>query len=128
MVKGEGKRFPTGQPVRVQLDPTPALINPALWQLDSPEGLRQVLPEIVRASRQIEQTQSQVQRSLDRADQTLDANTPTADARACEAFATQFAGQSASAQGFANLAALVGSAQGLPRHRVESLLKIQAES
>jgi|GEM_PF-272898 len=128
MVKGDGKRFPTGQPVRVQLDPTPALINPALWQLDSPEGLRQVLPEIVRASRQVEQTQSQVQRSLDRVDQALEANTPTADARACETFATQFAGQAAGAQGFAKLAALVGSAQGLPRHRVESLLKIQAES
>lgn len=127
MVKGDGKRFPTGQPVRVQLDPTPALINPALWELDSPEGLRQVLPEIVRASRQIEQTQGQVQLSLARAAQTLVANTPTANIETCEVFATQFAGQAAGAQGFANLAALVGSAQGLPRHRVESLLKIQAQ-
>lgn len=128
MVKGEGKRFPTGQPVRVQLDPTPSLINPALWQLDTPDGLRQVLQETVRASRRIEQAQGLVQQSLDRADQSLEANTPSATARACDAFANQFASQAAGAPGFASLASLVGSAQGLPRRRVETLLGMPAES
>lgn len=128
MVKGDGKRFPTGQPVRVQLDPTPSLINPAAWQLDSPDGLRQVLPEIVRASRRIEQVQGQVQQSLERADQSLEANAPGATGRACQVFATRFASQATDVPGFASLASLVGSAQGLPRHRVENLLRAQMDS
>jgi len=48
-VKGDGRRFPSGQRVRVRLDTPPDAIQPATWSLDGAQAQRQTLGRVVAA-------------------------------------------------------------------------------
>ena len=48
-VKGDGRRFPSGQRVRVRLDTPPDAIQPATWSLDGAQAQRQTLGRVIAA-------------------------------------------------------------------------------
>lgn len=122
-VKGEGKRFPTGQFVRARTEPETPLLAPEHWQLDTPEGLRQALPQIMRAEQQGQHSRSVIERSLAAAGQALDRSAAAQGAPAAQRFADSFTEQTAEAN-YPLLATLSPSLLGLPRPRIDRLLAL----
>lgn len=120
-IKGDGKRFPTGEFARVRLEPEPAIIEPGAWQLDEPSGLRQALPQIVRATQQISVARAEVQRTLADVDRSLSQSQTASESAAVQMFAQSFEEQTRTAN-YPILSALSPSLVGLPRYRIESLL------
>lgn len=123
-IKGDGKRFPTGQFSRAPVQSAPAIIEPGAWQLDDPAGLRQALPQIVRAAQQTGLSRSVVQGALADADRALSQSPTAEDAPVVQAYAQSFADQTSGAN-YPLLSALSPSLLGLPRYRIESLLALQ---
>lgn len=122
-VKGEGKRFATGQFVRARTEPETPLLAPERWQLDTPEGLRQALPQILRAEQQSQHSRSLIERSLAAASQALDRSAAAQGAPAAQRFADRFTAQTAEPN-YPLLATLSPSLQGLPRPRIDRLLAL----
>ena len=123
-IKGDGKRFPTGQFSRAPVQSAPAIIEPDAWQLDDPAGLRQALPQIVRTAQQTSLTRTVVQGALADAGRALSQSATAQDAPVVQAYAQSFADQTSGAN-YPLLSALSPSLLGLPRYRIESLLALQ---
>ncbi len=62
-VKGEGKRFPSGQRVRVRLDAQPDAVDPKAWRLDGAQARRQTLAQVIDAQRQLRDAGQALQRN-----------------------------------------------------------------
>ncbi|WP_169633174.1 hypothetical protein [Acidovorax sp. SRB_14] len=122
-IKGDGKRFPTGQFARVRAEPEPAIIDPGAWELDGPSGLRQALPQIVRAAQQSDAARAEVLRSLADAEHSLSRPETAGDVAAVRAFAQSFEEQTRTAN-YPILSAVSPSLLGLPRYRIDSLLAL----
>ncbi len=122
-IKGDGKRFPTGQFSRVRVEPEPPIIEPGTWELDGPGGRRQALPQIVRAVQQSGATRVEIRRTLAEAERALSRPETAGDASAVQAFAQSFEEQTRTAN-YPILSALSPSLLGLPRYRIESLLAL----
>lgn len=123
-IKGDGKRFPTGQFARVRVQAEPAIIEPGTWQLGEPSGLRQALPQILRAAQQTQVARAEIERSLGETERTLDQSSAAGDAAAVQTFAQSFEEQTRTAN-YPLLSALSPSLPGLPRYRIESLLALR---
>lgn len=48
-VRGDGKRFPSGQPVRARLDAAPEALQPQQWSVSDAVGQRQALGQVLQA-------------------------------------------------------------------------------
>lgn len=48
-VRGDGKRFPSGQPVRAMLEPAPEALQPQRWNLQDVKGQREALGQLLQA-------------------------------------------------------------------------------
>jgi hypothetical protein len=121
-IRGDGKRFPTGQFVRVGVSATPAAIDPAGWSLNGINGLR----EVVQAAQRVDAARAVVLRKLSDTERTLDGQRSAAAATEATIFAQNF-GDLIQSGRYIGLAALVSSLQALPRYRIESLLTLRAQ-
>ncbi|MBS0372591.1 MAG: hypothetical protein JSS57_25725 [Proteobacteria bacterium] len=119
-IKGEGRRYPTGQFSRVRIDANAAAIRPDTWQADSPAAQRQTLRAVVLAGQALETLQSTTDSAL--AHLAADVGAPDAEeAQRAQGLATQFETQARTAS-FAALADVLPATHGLTRERVSALL------
>lgn len=123
-VLGEGKRFPSGQPVRAMLDAADEALTPAAWRLDGVEGQRRALAQVSEAQARLGRAQRALGQRLDSAAR-LDepAQSGTGDAAALQGFAAEFArAPGAAPLDYGRLRALAPALQGLHRAQVQQLL------
>jgi hypothetical protein len=119
-LRGDGKRFPSGQMLRVLLDPQADAMAPADWQIDGPQAQRRSLAQVVAAQQQVGAAQQALGRQL------ADASAPPPavdDGQEIAAFAARFAtGASAGLIDFGRLSELAPALLGLHRQQVQQLL------
>ena len=127
MIKGDGKRFPTGEFSRLRLAAEPAAIAPTSWQIDTLAEHRQTLSQVVQAVRRVAQVSEKVQRVLADTHQTLSQQSAAAGATEAASFTQGFAALVRDPR-YSSLSALATSLQGLPRYRIENLLALRAEA
>lgn len=121
-VKGEGRRYPTGQFSRVRIDADDAAIRPDSWKADSPTALRQTLRDVVLAGQALETLQGATYDALARLAE--EAGRPPVGAEQAQhaaGLASQFETQASSAS-FSTLASMLPATRGLTRERVTALL------
>lgn len=121
-VKGEGRRYPTGQFSRVRIDADAAAIRPDSWKTDSPTALRQTLRDVVLTGQALETLQGATHDALARL--AAEAGHPPEDAgqvQRAAGLASQFETQARSAS-FTMLASVLPATRGLTRERVTALL------
>jgi hypothetical protein len=125
-LRGDGRRFPSGQPVRAMLDARPDAVQPGAWQLDGTAAQRASLARVVQAQQQLGQTRQVLDQRLANAAGAARAADP-AEAAAMGRLAQDFA---AAAQGaplhYAQLAELLPAVSGVHRTRVDQLLGADA--
>ncbi|UXH76876.1 hypothetical protein [Roseateles amylovorans] len=63
-LRGEGKRFPSGQPVRAWLEPSPQALQPDRWQLQDADGQRQALGQLLQAQPKLAKARAQLSGQL----------------------------------------------------------------
>ena len=122
-IKGEGRRFATGQFVRVQPEPVPAILTPERWELSGSAGLRESLLQILRAEQQGRQTRAEIDRSLAATEQALAQSPAAQEAPSAQSFAAAFAQQAEQAD-YALLATLSPSLMAMHRPRIDRLLAL----
>lgn len=127
MIKGDGKRFPTGEFSRLRLAAEPAAIAPTSWQIDTLAEQRQTLSQVVQAVRRVAQVSEKVQRVLADTHQTLSQQSAAAGAAEAASFTRGFAALVRDPR-YSSLSTLATSLQGLPRYRIENLLALKAEA
>jgi hypothetical protein len=127
MIKGDGKRFPTGEFSRLRLAAEPAAIAPTSWQIDTLAEQRQTLSQVVQAVRRVAQVSEKVQRVLADTHQTLSQQSAAAGATEAASFTQGFAALVLDPR-YSSLSTLATSLQGLPRYRIENLLALRAEA
>ncbi len=126
-IKGEGRRFPTGQFSHVRLTPEEPALRPHEWHPQDVAGLRDALKQVVAAQDKVREAQSAAENTLtdigasfgQRAD-----NSETAlkvDATWSTEFARAFADKAGSADYHA-ISAVAPALHGLSRDRVLALL------
>lgn len=126
-LRGDGKRFPSGQMVRAVLEPQAQALNPAAWQLDQSEGQRQALSQLLKAQERLRSTQAGMAAELAQtgaAAGAMDSEAAGTQAAArVQAFAEGFAAQAdVSALDYEQLSQLVPALVGLRRSQVQQLL------
>ncbi|OWQ93125.1 hypothetical protein CDN99_01065 [Roseateles aquatilis] len=117
-LRGEGRRFPSGQPVRALLEPAPEALQPQRWDVKEAAGQRQALGQLLQA-------QPKVTKARERLSEQLDA----AAGRAAPALAPAQAGALAetlsrtlSGAEYSDVGALLPALRGMHRDRVQQLL------
>lgn len=124
MVKGDGKRFPTGQFARARAEPEAALIDPGRWPTGTPEEARESLVQVLQSLDRVRQARTEVDRVLAQSGAALDAAPVAAtDAAATARYASGFDRLAQQAE-FPALSSLANGLQALPRQRVERLLAL----
>ncbi|MBB3194105.1 hypothetical protein [Roseateles terrae] len=63
-VRGEGKRFPSGQPVRAMLEPAPEALQPQRWNLQDVKGQREALGQLLQAEPRLAQARQTLGQQL----------------------------------------------------------------
>lgn len=126
-IKGEGRRFPTGQFTAVRFIAQPPAIQPELWRFDDADALRDTLQGVIDAEARVEQAHRVLSHSLIEEGHRLEAQGPEAEAsRQAEAdwaraFSDSF--QAMAARGdYPALSALAPALLGMQRERVLALL------
>jgi hypothetical protein len=119
-LRGDGKRFPSGQMLRVLLDPQADAMTPGDWQIDSPQAQRRSLAQVVAAQQQLGNAQQALSQQL------ASASAVPAfaeDAQQMAAFAARFASDaSTELLDYGRLSELAPALQGLHRQQVQQLL------
>lgn len=120
-LRGDGRRFPSGQPVRAVLDARPDAMQPSGWRLDGAEAQRASLARVVQAQQQLGQARQTLGLRLQAAAAAPapDAAEAAAVARLARDFAE--AGQGAPLD-YEQLSALLPAVAGVHRTRVDQLL------
>lgn len=123
-MRGDGKRFPSGQMVRVALDPQGEALKPATLQLDGIDAQRRSLAQVLSAQERLGQARQRLAQSLAEASsQQPVGEGEAAQARAVHAFARGFAaGAEEAPLDYEQLSALVPALLGLHRRQVQQLL------
>lgn len=120
-IKGDGKRFPSGQTVRATLDPAADALAPAAWKLDGAEAQRRSLVQVLDAQARLSRARQALDQRLGAAE-TLGRD-DGGDAAALHRFAAEFArAPTAVPLDYARLSALAPAVQGLHRGQVQQLL------
>lgn len=120
-VKGDGRRFPSGQRVRVRLEPQADAMQPGQWSLEGPQAQRQTLARVIAAQAQLDKAGAALR------EQTAALRLPeSADAaergEAMLGFAREF-GEKAAEGGYEHIAQLPPALKGMRREQVRALLK-----
>jgi len=131
-IRGDGKRFPSGQMVRAPLDPQAEALSPAQWQLEGSDAQRRALAQVLGAQERLAQARQRLSQRLAEA---ASAPEPARDAvaaageaetrQAVHDFAAAFAASTDAAQApldYEQLSALVPALLGLHRRQVQQLL------
>ena len=127
-IKGDGKRFPSGQTVRALLDPAADALTPGAWRIDSPEAQRRSLVQLLQAQQQLGQARQQLEQQLNAASSSAAQTAAAAQGGAAEAealavFAAEFARAPQEATlDYGRLSALAPALLGLHRAQVQQLL------
>lgn len=129
-LKGDGKRFPSGQMVRALLEPQADAIVPAAWRLEGTEAQRNSLIQVLDAQEQLGQARRQLGASLAAASGNTAANAAEAAsaAPAVQRFAADFAARGEGAPlDYGQLSALTPALLGLHRSQVQQLLLLRSD-
>ncbi|NCT84827.1 MAG: hypothetical protein GXC94_16900, partial [Comamonadaceae bacterium] len=120
-LRGDGRRFPSGQPVRAMLDARPDAMQPAGWGVNGAEAQRASLARVVQAQQQLGLVRQALGQRLEAAAAAPapDAATAADMARLARDFAA--AGQGAPLD-YEQLSALLPAVAGVHRARVDQLL------
>lgn len=117
-LRGEGKRFPSGQPVRALLDAAPEAMQPQRWDLKDASGQRQALGQLLQAQPKVAQARERLSEQLG-----------AAASRAASGLAPEQAGaladtlaSSLSGAEYTDVGALLPALRGMHRDRVRQLL------
>lgn len=132
-LRGDGKRFPSGQMLRMLPDPQPEAISPAAWAIDSPQAQRRSLAQVLAGLQQLDVARQQIEQRLvgltaagpTRAEEVSGQAAMAASSAA--SFSANFAAAFREKAGaelldFARLSELTPALLGLHRRRVEQLL------
>ncbi|MFT7723749.1 MAG: hypothetical protein QM788_13125 [Roseateles sp.] len=121
-LRGDGRRFPSGQPVRAMLDARPDALQPARWQVDDAEAQRTSLAGVVQAQQQLGLARQALGQRLEAAAAAAPAP-DAAEAASAARLAAHFAeaGQGAPLD-YEQLSALLPAVSGVHRARVDQLL------
>ncbi|MET0518952.1 MAG: hypothetical protein ABW005_08970 [Burkholderiaceae bacterium] len=128
-IRGEGKRFPSGQPVRAALQPQADAMAPAQWKLGDAAAQRDSLRKLLQAQQDLAPAAAQLQGELAQAQAgSSDAAAASPqDVAAIHNFAADFAtSEDGAPLNYERLAALSPALAGLHRRRVEQLLQAPA--
>lgn len=121
-LRGDGRRFPGGQPVRAALDARPDAMQPAGWRVDGPEAQRASLARVLQAQQQLGVTRQALGQRL----QAAAAAAPAPDAAEAAAMARLARDFSEAGQGapldYEQLCDLLPAVAGVHRARVDQLL------
>ncbi|SCK17669.1 hypothetical protein [Vogesella sp. LIG4] len=123
-LKGDGIRFPSGQPNRVRLDPQGDSITPASWSGDDVAGLRRSLQQVVAAIQQVQASRERVEAALARANSLIAAASSVGEPAWAKAFAGDFSSSLQQGSGYALLNNIAPVLIGISRYRVVSLLSL----
>ncbi|MFX1678152.1 hypothetical protein PV762_02880 [Mitsuaria sp. CC2] len=121
-LRGEGKRFPSGQPVRALLEPSPDALQPQRWDVKEATGQRQALGQLLQAEPKVAQARARLHEQL------VASATPPAGAVE-ETLSPEQAGRLAgslagalSGAEYSDVGALLPALRGMHRQRVRQLL------
>lgn len=121
-LRGDGRRFPSGQLVRAALDPRPDAIQPADWKLEGAEAQRASLSRVLQAQHQL----GMVRQTLGQRLNAAAAATPRAEAAETAVVAGLAENFAVAGQGapldYEQLSALLPAVAGVHRARVDQLL------
>lgn len=126
-LRGDGKRFPSGQMVRAVLEPQAQALTPTAWQLDEPQGQRHALTQLLSAQERLGSARARMAAELAKVDaaSAAEPEQTAADAAALATFAAGFAERaSASVLDYEQLSQLVPALAGLRRNQVQQLLTL----
>lgn len=119
-IRGDGKRFPSGQPVRALLETSDEALQPARWQVGDADAQRRSLSQLVQAEQRVVQARQGLERELAVAGETQG---DAGDAAAMAEFAATFARAPVEpGLDYGRLAALTPALAGLHRAQVGQLL------
>ncbi|MDH0867906.1 hypothetical protein [Mitsuaria sp. GD03876] len=116
-LRGEGKRFPSGQPVRALLEPSPDALQPQRWDVQEAAGQRQALGQLLQAQPKVAQARARLHGQLEAA---APPSASMAPAQA-EALAGALSGTLSGAE-YSDVGALLPALRGMHRQRVRQLL------
>ena len=116
-LRGEGKRFPSGQPVRALLEPAPDALQPQRWDVKDAGGQRQALGQLLQAQPKVAQARARLHEQLESAAQEAPAMAP----EQAEALAGSLASTLSGAE-YSDVGALLPALRGMHRQRVRQLL------
>lgn len=120
-VRGNGQRFPAGQLTRVRAEPAPPeALRPETWIIDSPQGTRKALVEVMGALQRAGQAREAAQGVIG-VDSREDAARVEAERVWAQAAAQSFKEQM-QRPGFGGFAQVAPAVMGVTRSRVEGLL------
>lgn len=125
-LRGDGRRFPSGQPVRAALDARPDAMQPSGWRVDGAEAQRASLARVVQAQQQLGLARQALGQRL----QAASAMAPAPDAAEAAAVARQARDFAEAGQGapldYEQLCELLPAVAGVHRARVDQLLTVDA--
>lgn len=123
-VKGDGRRFPTGQFAPARIVPEEPLIRPEQWTLDDPMARRATLQKVVTAQEAVRHARQLAIEALDDEGRNLHTQDPEARAQEgdwCTSFVRTF--EATAGRGdYRSLTALSSALLGISRDRVTALL------
>jgi hypothetical protein len=126
MVKGNGKRFPSGSYNRVRTDAESAAANPQDWSVSDPEAMRKTLQGAVQLAGRLDMAAREATAQLRDLAGAGDAAVSTdAGARVAD-FAARFKSMATDDASFATLSQIAPATAGMDRSRVQALLAIRA--
>lgn len=115
-VRGEGKRFPSGQPVRAMLEPAPEALQPQRWNLQDVKGQREALGQLLQAEPRLAQARQTLGQQLQQTAKPVLTNAEEAKDLVSDITSSM------KTLDFQSLGALLPAVQGLHRQRVQQLL------
>lgn len=117
-LRGEGKRFPSGQPVRALLDPAPEAMQPQRWDLKDAAGQRLALGQLLQAQPKLAQARERLSEQLDAVASRSASGLAPAQAGAL----ADTLSRSLSGAEYTDVGALLPALRGMHRDRVRQLL------
>lgn len=115
-VRGEGKRFPSGQPVRAMLEPAPEALQPQRWNLQDVKGQREALGQLLQAEPRLAQARQTLGQQWQQTVKPVVTNADEAKDLVSDITSSM------KTLDFQSLGALLPAVQGLHRQRVQQLL------
>lgn len=123
LIRGEGRRFPTGQYSLLRVSAAADSVQPETWSVGDQKAVRRTLQAAFVLDRRLERVGEVATAQLGALDDQIDAASAEDGTQAAQ-FAQGFAAIADSASSFRNLARLLPAAANLDRSRVRTLLRL----